>query len=102
MAMLDIKLKRAFKHDSIKYKKCLKKYSPNSTKIKEELVCFECNKLGHMKLKNKKLENDRIQGQESYGGLEWQWRDISDDSQVENFCIMALEDDNDKFSQKKN
>lgn len=55
-----------------------------------------------MKLKNKKLENDRIQGQESYGGLEWQWRDISDDSQVENFCIMALEDDNDKFSQKKN
>lgn len=67
--MLARKLRRAFKKGGNKYKKFVKKYAPKDTshsykKSNEVVVCYGCNKSGHIKpncpkIKKKKSRMDK-------------------------------------------
>ncbi|XP_057996593.1 uncharacterized protein LOC131175914 [Hevea brasiliensis] len=102
MAMLARKFKRAFKKGGSKYKKFLKKYTPKDKRFKdskEEVVCYECHKLGHIKpkcplLKKKKGKEDRSKKAMKvvWSNSEESSNDESSDKETAHLCMMAFEE----------
>ncbi|XP_057994452.1 uncharacterized protein LOC131174695 [Hevea brasiliensis] len=102
MAVLARKFKRAFKKGGSKYKKFLKKYTPKDKHFKdskEEIVCYECHKPGHIKpkcplLKKKKGKEDRSKKAMKvvWSNSEESSNDESSDKEAALLCLMACEE----------
>lgn len=99
MVMLAKKFKRTFKYDGSKYKIFLK-----TPKTKEELVCYKCNKWKHIKPNCSKHKDEKPKGENCKKAVA-AWRDneqtSSNGGEVANLCMMAFDNDNIKFSQRK-
>ncbi|KAG8657389.1 hypothetical protein MANES_03G065680v8 [Manihot esculenta] len=99
MAMLVRKFRRAFRKGGSKCKRFVKKYGPkdDSQKDPKEIICYECNKPGHIrpncpKNKKKKKEDKGKKAMVAVcDAIDESSSDDSNEKNEGNICCMALE-----------
>ncbi|XP_057984699.1 uncharacterized protein LOC131169503 [Hevea brasiliensis] len=100
MAMIVKRFKRAFRKGGSKYKKFTKKYAPKTPNHSSEIVCYECNKPGHIKPKCPTLKKkNKFRKDKSKKAMAATWSDSdsssndeTSDKEAANTCMMAIEE----------